>query len=84
MYLCRRIRLCTYLLENGFMYERESIDIKNPKFKVWVFSDSKKLRDAIESYYAGVPKKVEKVGNSDGRNQSSQESKSSNRSTCVL
>lgn len=55
-YVCRKIRLCTYLLEKGFMYEKETVDVKNPNYKVWLFKDGHKLRNAIEEYYNSVPK----------------------------
>lgn len=52
MYVCRKIRLCSFLLNKGFKYERIDIDVNNPNRKVWLFKDSKELRDAIEEYYS--------------------------------
>ena len=57
MYVCRKIRLCSYLLNHGFMYEKEDIDIKNPSRKVWLFKDLKELRNIIEEYYSLIPTK---------------------------
>lgn len=51
MYVCRKIRLCSYLLSKGFQYIREDIDLKEPTRKVWLFKDNKDLRDAIDDYY---------------------------------
>lgn len=50
-YVCRKIRLCSYLLSHGFTYEREDINIKDPSKKVWLFRDSKELRNTVENYY---------------------------------
>ena len=55
-YVCRKIRLCAYLLEKGFMYEKETVDITNPKYKVWLFKDGNEIRNAIEDYYSSIPK----------------------------
>jgi hypothetical protein len=38
------------------MYEKETVDVKNPKYKVWLFKDDNKLRNAIEEYYSSIPK----------------------------
>lgn len=51
LYVCRKMRLCSYLLNHGFMYEREDVNINNPTKKVWLFKDNDKLRNAIEDYY---------------------------------
>ena len=51
MYVCRKIRLCSYLLSKGFQYEVETTDIKDPSRKVWLFKDSSELRKSIEDYY---------------------------------
>lgn len=55
MYVCRKIRLCSYLLKKGFRYEKEDIDVKNPSRKVWLFESSSELREAIEEYYSLIP-----------------------------
>lgn len=51
MYVCRRLRLCKYLLERGFHYVEEKPDIKNPKFNVWIFKISPELLIEVENYY---------------------------------
>lgn len=53
-YTCRRLRLFTYLKKAGFDEEYSRPDIKNTKFLVWVFKDSKELRDKVEEYYDNV------------------------------
>ena len=50
-YVCRRIKLLSFLQDNGFKYIREQKDKDNPRYSVWVFIDSPELRSTIESYY---------------------------------
>lgn len=51
IYVCRKIRLCGYLLDRGFRYLRETTDIKNPERKVWLFKNSEEINKAVEDYY---------------------------------
>lgn len=50
-YICRRLRLFSYLKKSGFneLYSRP--DIKNTKFTVWVFEDSRELQNKVKEYY---------------------------------
>ena len=50
-YVCKKMRLLTYLQENGFNFIKTQQDRNNPAFLVWIFRDSKELRDCVESYY---------------------------------
>lgn len=52
MYVCRKLRLCTYLLKHGFEYVREAEDRDNPKYKIWLFVNTPELHIAIEDYYS--------------------------------
>ncbi len=52
MYVCKKLRLCSYLLQQGFNYIEEKEDKFNPKFNIWIFKNSPELRNAIEEYYA--------------------------------
>jgi hypothetical protein len=54
MYVCRKMRLCAYLLEKGFKYEEERQDKFNEKYRVWIFRNTPELRNAIEEYYAQI------------------------------
>ena len=54
-YVCRKIRLCTYLLEKGFKYIEEKPNVFIPSRKVWIFEETPALRDAIEEYYSLIP-----------------------------
>lgn len=51
MYVCRKLRLCTFLLQQGFKYIKEAEDKYNSKFKVWLFKNTPELHAAIEEYY---------------------------------
>lgn len=52
MYICRKMRLCCYLLKHGFQYVSERADKYNPKYRVWLFDNTPELRIAIEEYYS--------------------------------
>ena len=54
MYLCRRMKLCGFLLKKGFMYVKVVKDRFNTKYNCWLFEDSPELRNAIEEYYAEI------------------------------
>lgn len=51
MYVCSKLRLCSYLLSRGFHYISEREDRYNPKFKVWLFEMTPELRAAVNDYY---------------------------------
>lgn len=51
MYVCKKLRLCVYLIQNGFSYLEEREDKFNPKFKIWIFENTPELRVSIEKYY---------------------------------
>ena len=57
MYVCRRLRLLTFLQERGFQFISTMEDKDNPKFSVWVFPKTPALMEAVEEYYATVPSK---------------------------
>lgn len=52
MYVCRKMRMCSFLLKNGFQYETERADRNDPKRRVWLFKSSPELYNAIEEYYS--------------------------------
>ena len=56
MYLCRRMRLCGFLLSIGFKYEKVVPDRYNPEFNCWLFKNTPELRNAVEEYYAATKK----------------------------
>ena len=52
MYVCRRIKLCSYLLKQGFKYTKIRADRDNAKRKVWLFKSTPELYIAIDEYYS--------------------------------
>lgn len=56
MYICKRMRLCSFLLSKGFKYVRETKDKYNEKYHVWLFKSTPELRLAIEEYYSQTAK----------------------------
>lgn len=56
MYVCRKLKLYSFLINKGFNCEFIRPDVNDPKRKVWIFKDSNKLRDAIEEYYSVLQK----------------------------
>lgn len=41
------LRVANGLIEQGFELLGTSVDLKNPKFKVFLFEDTAELRDAV-------------------------------------
>ena len=54
MYVCRRMKLCSFLLKKGFKYEKVIQDRDNPRYNCWLFKQSPELRNAIEEYYSEI------------------------------
>ena len=52
VYVCRRIRLFEVLTNAGFVPFKTRPDRKNPKYNVWLFLDSKELREEVEKFYS--------------------------------
>lgn len=56
MYLCRRMKLCGFLLKKGFKYEKIVPDKYKPNYNCWLFPMSPELKNAIEEYYSEIKK----------------------------
>lgn len=52
MYLCKRMKLCSFLLTNGFNYKKVVQDRNNPKYNCWLFDDTPELRSTVDTYYS--------------------------------
>lgn len=50
-YVCRKLRVHTYLTEHGFKPYRIVPDMRDPNRLVWLYEDNGKVRDAVEDYY---------------------------------
>lgn len=57
LYVCRRVRLLNHLLNAGFMFLRTEKDKYNPNYNIWLFKDTKELRDSIENFYSNINKR---------------------------
>lgn len=51
-YVCKKIRLLTFLQSKGFNFIKTEQDKNNDKYIVWIFIETPELRDAIEEYYS--------------------------------
>lgn len=49
-YVCKRLRLCRYLMECGFEPYKIVPDRDNPRYNVWLFDHSKDLMAAVMRY----------------------------------
>lgn len=49
-YVCKTIRLLTYLIKQDIVLKKVVDDKDNSKYKVFLFEDSDKLRQALELY----------------------------------
>ena len=51
-YVCKRVRLCRYLIEHGFKPYKIAPDRNNSKYNVWLFEQTDELMAAIMDYVA--------------------------------
>lgn len=51
-YVCKKMRLLTFLQQKGFKLIKAQSDRENPLYVVWIFEDTPELRSAIEEYYS--------------------------------
>jgi len=49
-YVCKRARMCSYLMEHGFSPYKIAPDRDNPKFDVYLFSETPELHSAVMDY----------------------------------
>ena len=51
-YVCKRARLCSYLVDKGHMPYRIKPDRDNPKYNVYLFTATPELYSAVIEYMA--------------------------------
>ena len=51
-YVCKRLRLYTYLKGKGFSPIATIPDRENEKFFVWIFENDSKFGDALNEYFS--------------------------------
>ncbi len=55
-YVCKRSRMCSYLMERGFSPYRITPDRDNPKYNVYLFSATPELHRAVMDYVVSKQK----------------------------
>lgn len=53
-YVCKRLRLCHFLLMKGFSFDSYRPDKYNPKFLVWIFKNSQNSKQLPNIYVCGL------------------------------
>lgn len=53
-YVCRKLRLYSFLTDCGFKPYRAVPDMYDSSRLVWLYEDSDEIRDAVEEYYKGI------------------------------
>lgn len=56
-YTCKRWRMLTWLMEQGFTPIKTIPDATKPSLKNWVFENSVELENAIETYFTLLGKR---------------------------
>lgn len=51
-YVCRKLKLYSYLIKNGFKIEYSRPDKYDDSRMVWIFKDSPELQEAVTKYYS--------------------------------
>ena len=51
-FICRKLRLCTYLVDAGFTPYRIEPDKRNPKYSVFLFEKTPALDIAVFRYFS--------------------------------
>lgn len=62
-YVCKRLRMLSYLYEKGFRSTAVMPDFDNPKYNVWVFDNNAELEQAVDEYFAEKKRKREVCNN---------------------
>ena len=55
-YVCKRLRMCEYLVNRGFTPSATIPDATNPRYKWWLFDTSDELDAAVREYFATMLK----------------------------
>lgn len=63
VYVCKRLRLLSYLYMRGFIPTAVMPDYENPAYNVWVFQNSPELESAIDEYFAEKKRRREAMAN---------------------
>lgn len=50
-YVCKRLRMLSWLRSKGFMPYETIPDYQNPKYNCWLFKASDELLEAVNEYF---------------------------------
>lgn len=53
-YICKRLRMLSYLRDLGFEPSGTLPDVRDPAYNVWVFDNSPELEQAIDGYFRAL------------------------------
>ena len=59
-YVCKRARMCSYLVEHGFMQYKIKPDCDNPRYNVYLFTATPELYRAVMAYVSDKQKHTER------------------------
>lgn len=59
-YVCKRLRMCNYLMDKGFEPYKVAPDRNNPKYNVFIFTATPDLNQAVIEYINKIPKSLRK------------------------
>ena len=55
-YTCKRLRMCEYLIKQGFTPTATIPDATNPRYNWWLFDNTPDLMAAVDEYFTNVLK----------------------------
>jgi len=50
-YVCKRLRMCEYLIKKGFKPAATIPDADNPRYNWWLFDNAPELYAAVNEYF---------------------------------
>lgn len=53
-YVCKRARLCSYLMDHGFQPYKVAPDRDKPDFDVFLFAASPELYQTVAKYFSNI------------------------------
>lgn len=74
-YVCKRSRMCSYLIDRGFSPYQIAPDRDNPHYNVYLFTATPELHKAVMEYVViRQNNNLKKEGNENGRSEKREES----------
>lgn len=57
-YVCKRLRLCRYLMDHGFRPFRIVPDRNNPRYNVYLFTQTPALDETVSRYFYEIQRRL--------------------------